>query len=313
MDRAPSAEAPGTLTPPADSLRDAAALLILVRSGRLAADRYASLVEDAGSGLAVLERERLQAAPQTSFFADPVADLQAELARVENEIATWRAQGLRLHTVLDAGYPEALRAVHDRPPLVFVAGRLKPRDGRAVAVIGSRDASPLGLKTAAEIAAELVAQRFTVVSGLAAGIDTAAHTAALKRGGRTIAVIGTGLSRCYPSANVILQRRIAAECAVISQFEPAVGPSAETFRARNAVISGLSLASVIVEADHRSGTRIVARCALAQGRPVFLLESLLEQRWARELAEHPAVHVAGNPAELAATVERITALDALVA
>jgi DNA processing protein len=293
---------------------EAAALLILTRSGRLAAARYSSLVEAAGSALAVLHRERLEAEAQTSFFTDPEERLAAELSDAAREIAGWRAQGMQLLTVLDPAYPENLKAAYDRPPLIFVAGRLKsPRDDRGVAVVGSRNASGRGLRAAAAMAEHLVTRGHTVVSGLAAGIDTAAHEAALRRGGRTVAVIGTGVAVCYPRANVILQRRIAAQCAVISQFPPDTPPARENFPLRNAVMSGFALASVIVEASPTSGTRIVARSALAQGRPLFLFEPVLEHRWARELAELPAVHVVETPSEVTETIERLTSTDALVA
>jgi DNA processing protein len=296
------------------SPREAAALLVLARSGRLAPGRYAELVETAGSALTVLTRERLAAASQTSLFADPEAELEAELHAAERDIAAWRAQGMRLITVLDhAAYPANLAAAHDRPPLIFVAGRLKPRDERGVAVIGSREPTRPGLGTAKAMAEHLAQTGYTVLSGLASGIDTAAHTAALKRGGRTVAVIGTGLSRCYPRANVILQRRIAAECAVVSQFLPDTPPTRETFPMRNAVMSGLSLATVIIEASATSGTRIQARQALAQGRPLFLFPSLLHHPWASELAELPAVNVVEEPAEVTATLDRLTSTAALVA
>jgi DNA processing protein len=253
------------------------------------------------------------AASQTSFFSDPEHELAEELERAERELRHWRTQGMRFVSVLDEAYPMNLRAAHDRPPFIFLAGQLKPRDARSVAVIGSREASRPGLRMAAAIAQHLVVNRYTVISGLAAGIDTAAHTAALKRGGRTVAVIGTGLSKCYPRANVILQRKIAAECAVISQFLPDTPPSAETFPMRNAVMSGLSLASVIVEAGPTSGTRIQARQALAQGRPVFLLEPVVGERWARELVEYPAVHVVATPQEITDTLERLSSTETLVA
>jgi DNA processing protein len=293
--------------------REAAAMLLLFRTGRLAFARYAEIVEDEGSAAAVLRRERLSAAAQTSLFADPEAELESELAGAQREIAGWAAQGLQSVTVLDPAYPANLQAAHDRPPLVFVHGRLKPRDERAVAVVGSRAASPRGLRAAGELARHLIAGGYTVVSGLAAGIDTAAHTAALKRGGRTIAVIGTGLRLCYPRANVILQRRIAAQCAVISQFLPDDPPTPQSFPLRNAVMSGVSLASVIVEASYTSGARIQARCALTQSRPVFLLAPLLRQRWAQELAERPAVYVIETPGDVTAILQRLTSADSLVA
>jgi DNA processing protein len=223
------------------------------------------------------------------------------------EIAAWEAEGIKLVGVLDRDYPENLRAVHDRPPLIFVAGELTPQDARSVAVIGSRKATDQGLAAAGAMAGHLVEREFTVISGLAAGIDTAAHNAALDRGGRTVAVIGTGLRHVYPPENAALQRRIAAECAVVSQFWPDDPPSRQTFPMRNAVMSGMALATVIVEATHTSGTRVQSRFALEQGRPVFLRGSLLDQGWARELATRPGVHVFDDPEQVSATVERLTA------
>jgi DNA processing protein len=220
---------------------------------------------------------------------------------------------MTLLTILDGDYPENLRAVYDRPPFIFVAGRLRPEDSRSVAVVGARMASRLGLAHARAIAEHLVQRGYVVASGLAAGIDTAAHTAALSSGGRTIAVIGTGLDRAYPPENAELQRRIAGRCAVISQFWPDSPPSRRSFPMRNAVMSGLALATVVVEASHTSGSRVQARLALAQGRPVFLLESLLDQAWARECAARPGAHVIRRPSDITTVVERLTSAGVLVA
>ena len=150
------------------------------------------------------------------------------------------------------------------------------------------------------------------MSGLAAGIDTAAHTAALDRGERTVAVIGTGLHHTYPPQNAGLQRTIGSEGAVVSQFWPDSPPSRRSFPMRNAVMSGISLATVIVEATQTSGARIQARLALAQGRRVFLLEQLLVQEWARELATRPGTHVVRAAEDITETIDRVTATDALV-
>jgi len=291
---------------------ESAALVALLRTGSRPWNVYAELVEERESALAVLEEETAAHQPQANLFGDDRADTAALRESAARDITRWERQGLRLITLLDDDYPENLRAVHDRPPLIFLAGRLEPRDARAVAVIGSRAASRQGLAQATVIAEHLVDCGFTVVSGLAAGIDTAAHTAALGRGGRTVAVVGTGLSRCYPAENVALQRRIAAECAVVSQFWPDAPPSRLTFPLRNAVMSGLALATVVVEASHRSGSRLQARLAPAHGRPVFLLESLLSQEWAREYATRPGTHVVGSPAEITAAVERLTSVETLV-
>lgn len=284
------------------SLTETAALVALLRGGNRPWTVYAELVEDAGSAVAVLEEEQ-----GASLF--PVHDLEAE----EREIIVWRRRGIQLITVLDREFPENLRAVHDRPPLIFVSGQLSENDARAVAVVGARRASSQGLDAARHVAAQLVADDFTVASGLAAGIDRAAHESALAANGRTIAVIGTGILRSYPPQNEALQRRIAAEGAVISQFWPQAPPTKRSFPMRNAVMSGLSLATVVVEAAHTSGARMQARLALAQGRPVFLRSALLTQEWARDCARRPGTHVFREPEEVIATLQRLTHPGALTA
>jgi DNA processing protein len=228
----------------------------------------------------------------------------AMLESATAEIRSWQRQGIRALTQLDPEYPANLRAAHDRPPLVFVEGNYQQTDARSVAVIGSRRASSAGLLNTERIARHLVIGGYAVVSGLAAGIDTAAHTAALAGGGRTIAVLGTGVRRSYPPENAPLQRRIAAEGAVISQFLPDAPPEKRSFPMRNAVMSGLTLATVIVEASPTSGARTQARLALAQRRPVLLLRQLLTQDWAVELAGRAGVHVIDEPAAIADLLER---------
>ena len=178
---------------PAD---ERAALVALLRAATLPWHVYAGLVEDQGSAVAVLEQER-------GLLAGD------ELGEARAAIASWERDRIRISTVLDEDYPENLRAVHDRPPVVFIDGRVKAGDARSVAVIGSRRASADGVARARVATCELVDAGYVVVSGLAAGIDTAAHIAALERGGRTIAVIGTGLGRYYPAENRELQRRLA--------------------------------------------------------------------------------------------------------
>jgi DNA processing protein len=235
------------------------------------------------------------------------------MAEAQAEVDGWRAAGIDVLTVLDDGYPDNLRAVHDRPPLVFIAGRLLPADARSLAVIGSRTATPTGIQTATEIAIDLLRAGYTVVSGLAAGIDTAAHNAALQRGGRTIAVIGTGLERAYPPENAALQAQIAGTGAVVSQFWPDAAPSRRSFPMRNAVMSGLTLGSIVVEASHTSGARLQARLALAHGRLVFLHDTLVKrEQWAREFAARPGTHVFDTADQIIEITERLTADSALV-
>ncbi len=275
---------------------DTAALIALLEDRAKPWSRLASAIVQAGSPAAALDQG--------------LGLLAADgLERANSHAAGWAARGIRVLSLYDDDYPPALRPLEDRPPLLFIAGGLTPADERAVAVVGSRQASAAGLRTARAIAERLVATGFTVASGLAAGIDTAAHTAVLRAGGRTIAVIGTGLDRCFPPQNASLQRQIAETGAVISQFWPHEPPSRTSFPRRNAVMSGLSLASIVVEASHTSGARIQARLALAQGRQLVLLEPLLVQPWARELAERPGAHVAGSPSEVIAIVERVARLD----
>jgi DNA processing protein len=259
---------------------EAAALITLLRHGARSWRQYVELIEHEGSAQSVLAEEERS----TLFGLDTAA--------AEEDLQAWRARGFRFVTILDPDYPQNLQGVYDRPPFLFVGGQLSPADSKAIAVIGGRKPTPSGLKRSMTISTELLEAGFTVVSGLAAGIDTAVHEAALKGGGRTIAVIGTGLGRVYPRPNAPLQRAIAEHGAVVSQFWPDSPPSRSSFPLRNATMSGLALGTVIIEASETSGTRIQARRALEHGRPVFLLDSLAGERaWARELAESPGVHV----------------------
>ena len=298
-------------------------MVALLRTGKRPWVEYAELIEERGSAAAVLEEELAGSVPasgQTSLLDpapppdEPQRTADELLAQAGADLDRWSAEGMKLVTVLEPDYPPNLRAVHDRPPMVFVAGNLTPADAHGIAVVGAREATHDGTKKAGAVAGHLVDSGFTVVSGLAAGIDTAAHTAALARGGRTVAVIGTGLARSYPPENQALQRRIASECAVVSQFWPDAPPSRRSFPMRNAVMSGITLATVVIEASDTSGSRIQARLALAQGRPVFLLASLVErQAWAREYAGRPGTHVVRSPGEITTVVERLVSPGSLVA
>ncbi len=291
---------------------ETAALVALLRVGRRPWPFYAELVEQHGSAATVLERELAGVdQPQTTLL--PTTGQAELIAQAEADIAAWDSRGIRLVTPLEPDYPDNLRAVHDRPPLIFVVGRLDQADRRAIAVIGTRRPSPQGAARATELAAHLSQTGYTVVSGLAAGIDTAAHEAALANSGRTVAVIGTGLMHSYPPQNADLQRTIADHGAVISQFWPETAPEAKNFPLRNAVMSGLALGTVIVEASHTSGTRTQARLALAHGRPVLLHRSLLEQEWARTLQRRPGTYVFDQPGEVTAVIERLWSTGALVA
>jgi DNA processing protein len=288
---------------------ETAALLTLLRTSGARWQQIADDVEEAGSARHVLER--VSEDEQTSLFDEGAVpeDLRAQLA----ELHDWAREGIRVRTVLDADYPENLRTVYDRPPLVFVAGELRPEDGRSVAVVGTRRPTDDGIARAQRIANHLASSGYTVASGLATGIDTTAHTAALEAGGRTVAVIGTGLRRAYPKGNTGLQARIAKEGAVISQFLPDAPPTRRSFPMRNVVMSGLALATVVVEAGEVSGSRMQARLALQHNRPVFLLRSLLEHDWAASMQQRPGVYVIDEPEQITETIQRLTSPTLLTA
>ncbi len=213
---------------------------------------------------------------------------QAELYhdRWENELSRLADIGITVVASVDAGYPVNLSLVHDRPPLLFVKGHLAGQDRKAVAIVGTREASPDGLRLAAELAQGLVGSDFTVVSGLAHGIDTAAHSATVNADGRTIAVFGTPIEHIYPAANRAIAKRISQTGACVSQFLPRSNTGPWAFPARNITTSGLSLATVVVEASASSGARHQAEAALKHGKRVFLVESLVtNQPWAKEMVD----------------------------
>jgi DNA processing protein len=184
------------------------------------------------------------------------------------EIDGVRKRGFRIVTLNDADYPALLREIPDPPPFLYVSGRLAAAE-RCIAVVGSRNATPYGVATARQLCAELARLGLTVVSGMALGIDTAAHEGALGVRGRTVAVLGSGLNQIYPPENRRLAERIAAGGAVISEFALDNGPDAHHFPIRNRIISGMSCGTVVVEATRNSGSLITARLAAEQNREVF--------------------------------------------
>jgi DNA processing protein len=169
-----------------------------------------------------------------------------------------------------ADYPSWLEKIHDPPGALWVRGALDPDEGsRSVAIVGARAVTPLGQSFARVLAADLAAAGLTIVSGLARGIDTAAHGGALDAGGRTVAVLGAGIDRPYPHQNAGLAEEIAATGALVSEFPPGTGPWKGNFPRRNRTIAGWSRLVVVVEAGERSGALITARVALEEGRDVM--------------------------------------------
>lgn len=188
---------------------------------------------------------------------------------VDEQLARLDRLGGRLVTWTDASYPDLLRHIHDPPLFLHAYGDFAPADAHAVAVVGSRDASPYGRQMTAQLVEPLAASGITIVSGMARGIDAAAHAAALRARGRTIAVLGSGIDVVYPSEHHQLYMQIAKHGAVVSEYSMGAQPDGENFPGRNRIISGLALGTIVVEATDRSGSLITAGYATEQGRDVF--------------------------------------------
>lgn len=259
----------------------------------------------------------------TARFADPAAVFRAsaaELAEIEGlhrelidsianfndwaeidkEIQRARAAGIQMIPFSDAAYPGSLRAIADPPPLLYVKGELRDNDSKAIAIVGSRSASDYGRRIARDLARGLASFGFTVVSGMARGIDGMAHESALQAGGRTLAVLGSGVDRAYPPEHEMLYRRISENGAVISELPMGARPIAFNFPARNRLISGLSLGVVVVEATEKSGSLITASLAAEQGREVFAVPG--EAGASRSRGSHRLIR---QGAKLVETVEDI--------
>jgi DNA processing protein len=214
----------------------------------------------------------------------------AMIDRAARLIDEAEAKGDRVVTVLDDDYPVNLRQIYNRPPFLFVRGKLQPDDEQAIAVVGTRKSTPDGEDEARRLAAGLADEGITVLSGLAIGIDSAAHTAALDAGGRTVAVMGTGINQLYPAANRPLAERILQSGgALVSQFWPDAPPTKWSFPMRNLVMSGMAMGTVVIEASDTSGARNQARQALDHQKRVFMVRRLVEQEeWAQLYARRGA-------------------------
>jgi DNA processing protein len=286
-----------------EPMREQAAVLALVRVSRGEWYQTADVISEAGSAVRLLGGEPVIMAAERRQYAGELASRVslADVSQARALIERVTARGVRLITVLDADYPENLKLVFNRPPFIWVRGRLEPRSLRAIAVVGTRQATQDGCATAARLARGLARARVTVLSGLARGIDTAAQAATLDAGGRTVAVVGTGiLAPVYPAENGDLAERIVETGgAIVSQFWPDAPPRKANFPRRNIVMSGMAAGTVVVEAAATSGAKMQARLALEHGKRLFLPEPLVaSQEWARKYATRPGVTVVSDLSDI---------------
>lgn len=211
-----------------------------------------------------------------NFFRDCGAD-QVK-GWVEKQLSLANKVNARVVTFWDKEYPENLRKIYDPPPLLFVRGSIEPDDKYSLAIVGTRSASDYGMHCTQKFAAELGKLGVTTVSGLAHGIDSIAHAATLKAGGRTIAVLGSGVDNIYPSQNISLAQRIMDRGAVISEFNMGDVPDMGNFPRRNRIISGIALGTLVVESRPEGGSMITASLAVEQNREVFAIPSELTDK-----------------------------------
>jgi DNA processing protein len=191
---------------------------------------------------------------------------QVDLGQIWDQIQT---QNIQVITWDDETYPRRLKEIDQPPPVLYVKGELSPEDEWAVAIVGTRRITAYGRQVTEEIASTLGRSGVTVVSGLARGIDGVAHQAALNAGGRTLAILGSGVNRVYPPEHRRLAEQITNHGALVSDYAPGTPPEASNFPPRNRIISGLAMAVVVVEAGETSGALITAHFAAEQGREVF--------------------------------------------
>jgi len=288
---------------------ETAALLALVEAADqlpgIRRRNIAELVETWGGARAILDHKGAR-----SPLAGDSLGARLAAAVTPGQVATWerrlamlsgRHPEVSLVTIVDPTFPPGLRHTPSTTPFLFVRGQLLQRDARAMAIAGTRHPSPEGIEQAHDLSGAFVAAGITVVSGLAEGIDTAAHQGALASGGRTVAVLGHGaLVPVYPPSNAALVHEIAhSGSAIVSQFWPWTPPSRQTFPQRNATSSALALGTVVVEASATSGARLQARLALEHGKRLFLVRPLvLEQEWAQRYSQRPGVRVVDSVSEI---------------
>lgn len=259
------------------------ALIALNMIDDLGPVRVRRLIEALGAPEAVWDADEEALCAVEGIGIELARKILAQRAEVDpaDEESRARRHGARIITREDPDYPERLKEIYDPPLVLYVRGEFEKRDRHALAVVGTRRPTHYGVSMADRLAYQAAKAGFTIVSGLARGIDTAAHKAALKAGGRTIAVLGSAIDKLYPEENAQLADDIASNGAVISEYTMGREPDRTTFPYRNRVISGLSVGLVVVEADIKSGAIITANVAVEQGRSVFAVPGRADTPHAR--------------------------------
>lgn len=239
--------------------------------------RIRSLVAEMGSGYAVLNSplKSLQSVEGVGRMTAEAIVTYNEKSKVDRQFALAESVGAELVTLHDSRYPSILSKIYDPPPFLWMRGNILPEDVHAIAIVGTRKATDYGRRATEHLTKELVEHGYTIVSGLAYGIDITAHRTALDVGGRTIAVLGSGVDRIYPSAHKDVVTRIIDENrgAVVSEFPMGAKPDAKNFPRRNRIIAGMSEGVIVAEARESGGALITAFEALEQNREVFAVPS----------------------------------------
>ncbi|ADD39753.1 DNA-processing protein DprA [Stackebrandtia nassauensis] len=292
---------------PASTSARSAVVALLGRRGIKRREVVNAILErdDPAAGIEILEQHLRET--EGLFHESSLSEL---LEYAEQQIVAWEDAGIGVHTCFDPDYPQQLRDIREMPLVVFTRGSLAD-DARAVAVVGTRRASDEGIQRTRHIAQMLAHNGITVVSGLAEGVDTAAHQTALDLGARTVAVIANGVDQCYPRSNLGLQAEITQTGLILSEYLPHVRPAKWQFLERNAIMSGYAAATIVVEANERSGTRTQVQRALEHGRPVILLDNVLSVSWAKDAATRPNVQVATNLTDLQDVINELLTVPPL--
>lgn len=261
-----------------------------------------SLLDRFGTSLSVLSASRselLEVDGVGSKLAEAIGRAVDEVD-VEGHLAICRERDVRVLTDIEPEFPRLLKEIHDPPAMLFVRGELKSDDALSIAIVGTRHATQYGLRQAERLSAGLSRAGLTIVSGLARGIDAAAHRGALEAAGRTIAVLGSGVLNVYPPEHQDLAAAVISSGALVSEAPPLHPPKGGSFPQRNRLITGMSLGLIVIEASLRSGALISARLAMEQGREVFALPGNVDSR-----ASHGCHRLIRDGAKLVETVDDV--------